>query len=293
MIDFGRVITAMVTPFDQQGYVDYEEAVRLAIYLVENGTDTILLTGTTGESPTLTHEEEFKLYEIIVKALAGKAKIMAGTGSNSTVTAIEATKKAASVGVDATLQVVPYYNKPSQEGIYQHFKAVAESTDLPIMLYNIPGRTGINMEPETISRCAELSTIMSIKEAAGSVDQVRRIFSLVSKDFYIYSGDDALTIEFMREGAVGVVSVASHCIGNELSQLVKCCLNNNFGEADQIHQTYKQLFDILFITSNPSPVKAALRCMNFGVGKPRLPLVDVSSNEFEKIKSELIRLKLV
>ena len=293
MIDFGQVITAMVTPFDQQGHVDYEESVRLATYLVENGTDTILLTGTTGESPTLTHEEEFKLYEIIVKALAGKAKVMAGTGSNSTLTAIEATKKAASVGVDATLQVVPYYNKPSQEGIYQHFKAVAESTDLPIMLYNIPGRTGINMEPETMARCAEIPTIMSVKEAAGSVDQVRRIFSLVSKDFSIYSGDDALTIEFMKEGAVGVVSVASHCIGNELSQLVNRCLNNNFEEAEQIHQTYKQLFDILFITSNPSPIKAALRCMNFAVGKPRLPLVDVSSNEFEKIKSELIRLQLV
>lgn len=276
---FGNIVTAMVTPFNAAGQVDYDEAIRLGEYLVATGTETILLAGTTGESPTLTHEEEFQLFERFVSHFKGKAKIMAGTGSNSTVTAIESTKIAESIGVDAVLQVVPYYNKPSQEGMFQHFKAVAESTSLPIMLYNIPGRTGVNMDPETTARLAEIPNIVAIKEAAGSVEQVSAIRKLANKEFQIYSGDDALTLDFMAEGASGIVSVAAHVVGKQIKEMVTLFLAGNVTAARQISDSLSALNEALFITANPAPVKYALRKKGFAVGTPRLPLVDVTTSE--------------
>lgn len=282
---FGRIVTAMVTPFSDNDEVDYDEAIRLGEYLCENGTDTILLSGTTGESPTLTHNEEFRLYKELKLGLKGKNKIIAGTGSNCTRTAIASTIEATKIGVDGILQVVPYYNKPSQEGLYQHFKAVAESTHLPIMLYNIPGRTGKNLEPETAARLADIPNITSIKEAAGDVNQVKQLKALC--DLEIYCGDDALTLDFMENGAGGVVSVASHIVGNEIKQMISLFLEGDQENARKIESTLLPIFEALFIAPNPVPVKAALRNRGFKVGKPRLPLVDLTTDQLKYLRSKL------
>jgi 4-hydroxy-tetrahydrodipicolinate synthase len=290
---FGPLITAMVTPFDEKGKVSIPKALKLATHLAKQGTDTLVLAGTTGESPTLSHEEEYELFKKVTLALKGKAYIMAGTGSNCTATAIESTQKAEAFGVDATLQVVPYYNRPSQEGIYQHFKTIAKNTSLPILLYNIPGRTGRNMEPETVARLAEISNIVGIKESAGSVDQLKKIRALTPRDFMIYSGDDALTLPFMEHGACGVVSVASHCVGAKLKAMLTAFLAGNKAEAYRIEKELMPIFEVLFITSNPSPVKAALNMMGFNVGGVRLPLVQTTVQETESVKSVLKTLGLV
>jgi len=277
-LEFGRIITAMVTPFDGQGEVNYSEAIRLADHLYQTGTDAIVLAGTTGESPTLTHQEEFELFKVVRKAFPER-KIIAGTGSNCTRTAVSSTKEAAELGMDGVLQVVPYYNRPSQEGCYQHFKAVAEATSLPVMLYNIPGRTGRNLEPETVARLAELPTIFSIKEAAGSVDQVKAIRKLTPPEFLIYSGDDGLTLDFMTEGAVGIVSVAAHIVGNQMAQMIKAFVAGDSETARRLETELRPIFEVLFITSNPTPLKAALPLFGFKVGNPRLPLVAATTEE--------------
>ena len=246
-IDFGNIITAMVTPFTSSLQVDYDQAIKLAHHLLETGTDTILLAGTTGESPTLTHEEEFQLFKRIKHSVGSKAHVMAGTGSNCTKTAIQASKKAADAKIDSSLQVVPYYNKPSQKGMYEHFKAIANVSGLPIMLYNIPGRTGAFLEPKTVLKLSELPTICAIKEASGSVEVVETLKSLLPDDFLIYSGDDGLTLEFLKKGAVGVVSVASHCVGRKIQELILSYKQNNIQEAEKINQQLQELFDVLFI----------------------------------------------
>ncbi|MEK9657872.1 MAG: 4-hydroxy-tetrahydrodipicolinate synthase [bacterium] len=279
MTNFGGVITAMVTPFTDQGEVHYEEACRLAVYLLDHGSDMILLAGTTGESPTLTHDEELQLFKEVVAAVKGKGRVMAGTGSNCTRTAIASSEAAANCGVDALLQVVPYYNKPPQIGLKQHFLAVAEATDLPVMLYNIPGRTGISLEVDTVEVLAQHPRIVAIKEASGSVDQVKALKQALPADFMIYSGDDALTLAFMQEGAVGVVSVAAHCAGLAISSMVRAFKAGNKEEAERLHAALLPLFDVLFITANPIPVKAALAHAGFKVGVPRLPLVAASDAE--------------
>ena len=293
MIDFGNVITAMVTPFDKQGDVDYKKAIELANYLIDHGTDTILLAGTTGESPTLTHEEEYQLFKKIKSEIGTKALIMAGTGSNCTKTAMNATRKAEECGIDAVLQVVPYYNKPSQEGLYQHFSTIATHTKLPIMLYNIPGRSSAKLEVETIQRLAGVKNIVSIKEASGSVDIIKQLRAALPEKFKIYSGDDALTLSFLEAGAVGVVSVASHCVGIQLQEMVSFYHQEEYIEAEKINKKLKPLFDVLFITSNPVPVKAALRLMGMDVGSVRLPLVEANELEVNQINDILARLKLL
>ena len=293
MIDFGNVITAMVTPFDKQGDVDYKKAIELANYLIDHGTDTILLAGTTGESPTLTHEEEYQLFKKIKYEIGTKALIMAGTGSNCTKTAMNATRKAEECGIDAVLQVVPYYNKPSQEGLYQHFSTIATHTKLPIMLYNIPGRSSAKLEVETIQRLAGVKNIVSIKEASGSVDIIKQLRAALPEKFKIYSGDDALTLSFLEAGAEGVVSVASHCVGIQLQEMVSFYHQEEYIEAEKINKKLKPLFDVLFITSNPVPVKAALRLMGMDVGSVRLPLVEANELEVTQINDVLARLKLL
>ena len=292
MLKFGQVITAMITPFTTEGAVDFDEARRLGHWLIEHGTDTLLISGTTGESPTLTHDEEFRFWETMITEFKNKANIMIGTGSNSTVTAIASTKKAANLGTDAVLQVVPYYNKPSQEGMFRHFEAVANSTTLPILLYNIPGRTGVNMEPETMLRLSSISNIIGVKEAAGSVDQVKKIKELLPESFLIYSGDDVLTLPFLEEGAVGVVSVGSHLVGSEIQHMVSLFKEGNLNKAKEISDRLRPLFEVLFITSNPSPLKAALNMTGFHVGEPRLPLVATTAEENQLIETVLKSLKL-
>jgi 4-hydroxy-tetrahydrodipicolinate synthase len=274
-IDFGRVITAMVTPFDTEGNVHYAEAERLAAYLVANGSDGIVVCGTTGESPTLSWDEEYQLFQVVQSATAGKAKVIAGTGSNSTSEAIEATQKAAKLGVDGSLQVVPYYNKPPQIGLYQHFEAIAAACDLPMMLYNIPGRTGQQLEPETVAKLAKLDRIVAIKEASGNLDIVSQIRSLTPPDFAIYSGDDSLTLPILAVGGVGVVSVASHLVGNQIQAMIRAFESGENQTATKLHLELLPLFKGLFFAPNPMPIKAALKLQGWEVGGLRLPMCEL------------------
>lgn len=272
---FGRVLTAMITPFNEDGSMNYVVAEKLAAHLVDQGTDTLVVCGTTGESPTLSWDEEYELFQVVKKAVAGKAKVIAGTGSNSTDEAIDATQKAAKLGLDGSLQVVPYYNKPPQEGLYRHFRAIAEaSPDFPIMLYNIPGRTGQNMTPDTVVRLAEIPNIVAIKEASGNLDQVGFIRHSTSSDFKIYSGDDSLTLPMLAVGATGVVSVASHLVGNDIQSMVQSFEKGDVQAAEQTHRKLLPLFKALFVTANPIPVKLALVLQGWQVGQTRLPLYD-------------------
>lgn len=294
MTKFGRVITAMITPFDGEGRVNYAVAESLAVHLVERGTDTVLLCGTTGESPTLTWDEEYELFRVVQGALAGKAKVMAGTGSNSTQEAISATQKAQALGLDGTLQVVPYYNKPPQEGLYRHFRAIAQACpDIPMMLYNIPGRTGCNLLPETVVRLAELPSIVAIKEASGSLDQASEIRRLAASEFAIYAGDDALTLPMLAIGGQGVVSVASHLVGDALQKLIQSFGLGDTAQALKIHLQLQPLFKALFMMTNPVPVKAALALQGWDVGGVRSPLCDVSDEVRSQLKLVLSALDLV
>ena len=273
-IDFGRVITAMVTPFDKEGNVHYAEAERLAAHLAANGSDGIVVCGTTGESPTLSWDEEYELFQVVQKAVAGRAKVIAGTGSNSTSEAIEATQKAAKLGVDGSLQVVPYYNKPPQIGLYHHFAAIASACDLPMMLYNIPGRTGQQLEPETVGKLAQLDGIVAIKESTGNLDIASQIRSLTPPDFAIYSGDDSLTLPLLAVGGTGVVSVASHLVGNEIQAMIAAFESGHNRIATQMHIKMLPLFKGLFMAPNPMTIKAALKLQGWEVGGLRLPLCE-------------------
>ncbi|HEY9664641.1 MAG TPA: 4-hydroxy-tetrahydrodipicolinate synthase [Allocoleopsis sp.] len=275
MTHFGRVLTAMITPFKEDGSVNYAVAEELAAYLASHGTDTLVVCGTTGESPTLTWEEEFELFQVVQRSVAGKAKIIAGAGSNSTREAIAATQKADKLGLDGTLQVVPYYNKPPQAGLYQHFKAIAEaSPDLPMMLYNIPGRTGQNLAAETIAQLSEIPNIVAVKEASGNLDQVSQIRRSTASSFAIYSGDDSLTLPMLAVGATGVVSVASHLVGELLQQMIQAFEQGQVTAAAEIHLQLFPLFKALFATTNPIPLKVALQLQGWQVGTTRLPLTD-------------------
>jgi 4-hydroxy-tetrahydrodipicolinate synthase len=294
VVDFGRVLTAMVTPFTAEGAVNYEVAEKLAVFLADHGTDTIVVCGTTGESPTLSWDEEYELFQVVQKAVAGNAKVMAGTGSNSTKEAIAATQKAAKLGLDGSLQVVPYYNKPPQAGLYQHFKAIAEAIpDMPIMLYNIPGRTGQNLQPETVIQLAEIPNIVAIKEASGNLDQASQIRRYTHSDFAIYSGDDSLTMPLLAVGGQGVVSVASHLVGNQLQDMIKAFFAGQVQTAIDIHLQLLPLFKSLFLTTNPILLKKALHLQGWDVGSTRPPLTAPSDDMVQMLKSVLFDLSLL
>jgi 4-hydroxy-tetrahydrodipicolinate synthase len=293
MAIFGRVLTAMATPFDDDGAVDIEQAKRLAKRLVENGSDGIVVAGTTGESPTLSDEEKLRLFAAVKEAVGGRATVVAGTGTNDTRHSVHLTKHAEAAGADGILLVNPYYNRPSQDGLYAHFRTIAESTALPCMLYNIPGRTGVNAAPETIARLADVPNIVAVKEASGSLDQASEIRRRTSPDFLIYSGDDSLTLPILAVGGTGIVSVASHLAGRDISDMVRAYEHGDVGKALAIHLKLFPLFKVLFITTNPVPLKAALNLSGFTVGKPRLPLVEATAKEKEQISAVLKELALV
>ncbi len=294
MVNFGQIITAMVTPFTEERQVNYAVAEQLAAYLADHGSDALVICGTTGESPTLTWEEEYQLFQVVKAAVASKAKVIAGTGSNSTHEAIAATQKAAKLGLDGALLVVPYYNKPPQEGLYQHFQAIAAAVpDLPLMLYNIPGRTGQNLHSETVVRLAQIPNITAIKEASGDLDQVSSICRQVPAEFAIYSGDDSLTLPLLAVGGVGVVSVASHLVGQQLRQMVSAAIQNQLRLATQIHLQLFPLFKALFLTTNPIPVKAALQLQGWPVGPTRPPLCPPTAEVQQKLRSVLQELSLL
>lgn len=294
MGDFGRVLTAMITPFKADGSVNYAVAAELAAHLAANGTDTLVVCGTTGESPTLTWEEEYQLFVEVLQAVAGKAKVIAGCGSNSTKEAIAATQKAAKIGVHGTLQVVPYYNKPPQAGLYQHFQAIAQACpDSPVLLYNIPGRTGQNLSPETVVQLAAIDNIVGIKEASGNIDQASEIRRLTPKEFQIYAGDDSLTLPLLAIGAKGVVSVASHLVGNQLQQMIQAFDAGKVEIAREIHLRFFPLFKALFLSTNPIPIKQALKLQGWEVGSTRLPLCDTDPIVSEKLAAVMKKLNLI
>ncbi|MDQ1004589.1 4-hydroxy-tetrahydrodipicolinate synthase [Neobacillus niacini] len=278
---FGQVLTAMVTPFDQHGEIDFNAAKTLVNYLIDNGTDGLVVAGTTGESPTLTTEEKISLFKFVVEVAAGRVPVIAGTGSNNTRASISLTKQAEEAGVDGIMLVGPYYNKPSQEGLFQHFKAIAEATSLPVMLYNIPGRSAVNISVETIVRLSEISNIVAVKEASGNLDAMAEIIDRTPDTFTLYSGDDALTLPVLAIGGAGVVSVASHIIGNQMQEMVTLFKNGHVQEAAVIHRSLLPIMKALFTAPNPTPVKTALNMQGVQVGEVRLPLVPL--NEEEKI----------
>lgn len=279
MIQLGRVSTAMVTPFDKNGHIDFPKTTLLINHLIENGTDSLVVAGTTGESPTLSKEEKLALFSHVVKVVDKRVPVIAGTGGNDTYTSIDLTKKAEKIGVDAIMVVAPYYNKPSQEGLYQHFKAIAENTSLPIMVYNIPGRTAINILPETIIRLSKITNIVAVKEASGDLSAMAKIIACTDEDFMLYSGDDGLTIPVLAIGGHGVVSVASHVIGNEMQAMIQTFVNGDYIEAARQHQQLLPIMEGLFIAPNPTPVKTALQLKGLDVGSVRLPLVPLTEQE--------------
>lgn len=294
MVNFGRVLTAMITPFKDDGSVNYEVAERLAAHLADNGSDALVVCGTTGESPTLTWDEEYQLFQVVQKAVAGKAKVIAGTGSNSTQEAIAATQKAAKLGLDGSLQVVPYYNKPPQSGLYHHFSRIAQSCpDIPLMLYNVPGRTGQNLLPETVARLAEIPNIVALKEASGNFDQASQLRRLTPTEFALYSGDDSFTLAMLAVGGAGVVSVASHLVGNELQQMIQAFEAGKISRATEIHLKLFPLFKALFCTANPIPLKAALNLLGWQVGSPRPPLCELPAELNQEIDAVLKELSLL
>lgn len=278
--DAGEVITAMVTPFNKNREIDYEKVENIAKHLADNGSDTVLVAGTTGESPTLTHEEELELLSTVKRAVHNKVKVIMGAGSNSTETAVKMSKLVEKEGADAILSVVPYYNKPSQKGMFEHFSAVAQSTKLPIILYNIPARTGVNMSVETVSALAEkYPNIVAVKQSYFDMDAVTELKMACPEDFLIYSGDDSLTLPMLSLGAHGVISVASHIYGNEIKTMIHNFKTGNFNVAKNMHLKLYPSFKKLFMAPNPAPVKAALAKTGIIEEYVRKPLVELTEAE--------------
>ena len=286
-MNFGRLITAMVTPFNNNGEIDFGRAKNLIQYLLANGTDAIVVNGTTGESPTLSHSEKLELIQFVVETVDARVPVIAGTGSNSTQASIEMTKEAEKLGVDAIMLVAPYYNKPSQMGMYLHFEAIANATELPIMLYNIPGRTGVNVEPETIIRLSKIANIVAVKEASGNLDAMSQIISETDEDFYLFSGDDSITLPVLSIGGDGVVSVSSHLYGNEMKEMIDAHFTGNQQKANELHQWLVPKMNALFMAPNPVPVKTALNYMGIEVGSVRLPLIPLTDEEQKHLLEQL------
>ncbi|MBB5323617.1 4-hydroxy-tetrahydrodipicolinate synthase [Anoxybacillus tepidamans] len=287
MISFGKIVTAMVTPFDNKGNIDFDKTTQLVNYLLENGTDSLVIAGTTGESPTLTTEEKIALFRHVVSVVNGRVPVIAGTGSNNTRASIELTKKAEEIGVNAIMIVAPYYNKPNQEGIYQHFKAIAESTKLPVMVYNIPGRSVVNIAVDTLVRLAEIPNIVALKDASGNLDAMTEVIARTDEEFLVYSGDDGLTLPVMAIGGAGVVSVASHVIGNEMQQMIAAFEAGDRTKAAKLHQKLLPIMKGLFAAPSPAPVKTALQIKGLDVGSVRLPLVPLTENERTRLMNLL------
>lgn len=292
---FGRLITAMATPFKEDYSLDTKRACELAEKLASEGSDGILIAGTTGESPTLSEKEKIELFREIKKVIGNKASVIAGTGNYNTQESIELTKAAEEVGVDGILLVAPYYNKPPQDGLYSHFKAIADATKLPVILYNIPSRTGVNILPGTIIRLAkDVKNIIGVKEASQSTDQVVEILRGIDRDdFVIYSGDDSFTMPILSVGGYGVISVASHVVGKEIKEMMESFVSGDVNKAIQINKKLFPLFKALFVTTNPIPLKEAMRLIGFDIGPPRLPLVRAGEKEINIIREALKQLGLI
>jgi len=287
MKKLGRLLTAMVTPFDAEGKVEYQQAKNLARALLDSGSDGLVVSGTTGECPTLSSEEKLRLFAEVKSAVADRGTIVAGTGSYSTKESQQLTKEAEKIGVDACILVVPYYNRPTQQGLFEHFKGIAESTTLPCILYNVPSRTVTNLATETVIKLSEIDNIVGVKEASGNLGQIAAIIQGAGDGFLVYSGNDGDTLPILGLGGYGVVGVASHLVGNQIKQMMQAFLSGRVGEAAAIHRHLLPLVNALFIVPNPMPIKYALNCLGFPVGKPRLPLTEPDEKSAEIIQATL------
>jgi len=292
MKQLGRLLTAMVTPFTEKGNVDYEQAKKLALALLNSGSDGLVVSGTTGESPTLTWEEGLRLFAEVKSAVGKRGTVIAGTGSNSTAEAVDATKRAEKIGVDACLLVVPYYNKPTQEGLYQHFKTIAQGTSLPCILYNVPSRTVTSLSADTTIRLSHIDNIIGVKEASGNLGQISKIITEAREGFLVWSGNDSDTFHILALGGYGIISVASHLVGNQIKEMIDSAISGKMDEAASIHHRLLPLIDALFIISNPVPVKYALNQLGFYVGKPRLPLTEPDEKSAAIIRETLKKYKI-
>ena len=275
----GRVSTAMLTPFLPDGSIHFEMVAKLIEHLIATGTDSIVVCGTTGESPTLTEQEKADLIRFTVESVNNRIPVFAGTGSNSTKASVELTKVADDAGVNGIMLVTPYYNKPDQRGMYEHFKTIAGTTNLPVLLYNIPGRSVVNMLPETVLALSKIPNIQAIKEAGGNLEQMSDIIAGCQDDFAVYSGDDGLTLPLLSIGGAGVVSVASHVVGEDMQKLIRAFEEGRHADAATIHHAMLPLIRALFEKPNPVPVKHALLKLGLDVGSVRLPLVDMTNEE--------------
>jgi len=282
----------MVTPFNEEGEVDYEQAKKLALALLDSGSEGVVVVGTTGESPTLIREEELRLFSEVKAAIGERGVVIAGTGSNSTAEALATTKGAERVGVDACLLVVPYYNKPTQDGLYQHFKTIAESTSLPCILYNVPSRTVVNLSADTVIKLSQIDNIIGVKEASGNLEQVSKIISGTKDDFLVWSGNDSDTLPILTLGGYGVISVASHLVGNQIREMIYSSVSGKTDKAAEIHRHLLPLINALFVVSNPIPIKYALNHIGFHVGKPRLPLTEPDEKSAAFIRDTLKNYKI-
>jgi len=277
----------MVTPFNREGGVDYKQAKKLALALLDSGSDGVVVAATTGEAPTLSWEEEMQLFTEVKSAVGSRGTVIAYTGSNSTAEAVEATKRAEKIGVDACLSVVPYYNRPNQEGIYQHFKAIAESTSLPIIMYNIPSRVVVNMSWDTIVKLSQIDNIVGVKEANGDMAHVAQTISNAREGFLIWSGNDNDTFLIMALGGYGTIGVVTHLVGKQIKKMMDLILDSKIAEAAAIHRNLVPLVNSMFIQPNPAPLKYALNYLGFNVGKPRLPLIEPDEKSATIIKNTL------
>lgn len=293
MVKFGKVLTAMVTPFNEDLEIDYQRTQELVVRLIESGSDGVIVSGTTGESPTLSKKEKLNLFRSVVEAIGGKGTVIAGTGSYNTAESVELTKEAEKTGVDGFLFVAPYYNKPSQEGLYRHFKEIAGATSLPAIIYNIPSRTGVNVSVDTMVRLAGIENVVGVKESSGNLAQVSEIHEKTPSDFMIYSGDDALTLPVLSVGGVGIISVASHIAGRKIKEMVTAYEKGEVQKAAEINANLGPLFRALFINTNPIMVKTACNLVGLKVGGLRLPLVEASEKEVEIIREVLKNLGLL
>ena len=290
---FGAVVTAMVTPFREDHSLDLDGAQELARHLLDHGSDTLVVAGSTGESPTLTHKEKLELFRAIIETAKGNGKVLCGTGTYSTAETIELSRQAEGAGADGLLLVTPYYNKPPQRGLLEHFTQVAAAVSIPIVAYNIPGRTGIRIEHGTLLEMAKVSNIIGVKDSTGDFQAISRLISEAPADFEVYSGDDWATFGYMCLGAVGVVSVASHLVGERIRQLTDLVAAGDVPAARKVHEELSPLFNTLFITTNPIPVKTALDILGLPAGPPRLPLVPATAEERARIQKALVDARLL
>jgi len=287
MKKLGRLLTAMVTPFDESGKVNLQQARNLAQALLDSGSDGLIISGTTGESPTLTFEEKLQLFTEVKSAIGDRGTLIAGTGTYNTSTSQELACEAEKIGVDACLLVVPYYNRPTQQGLFEHFKAIAQATSLPCIPYNVPSRTALNLTAETMIKLSQIDNIVAVKEASANLSQVAEIIEGTPEDFMVYSGNDSDTLPILALGGYGVISVASHLIGLQIKSMIEKFLEGETKIAAKIHRHLLPLMNSLFIITNPMPVKYALNYVGFPVGKPRLPLLEVDGKPAEIIRTAL------